>query len=88
MSSIIVADCFPVETIASRAAELFNPWVLVGRDRLAGKLAAEPISWVSKDYPHAVAQRCQRGGTSTYARAANGDVTSKLGSRSNGRKRK
>src|SRR5690606_21084702 len=42
VAPVLAADAFTQGTVGAGAAELFDPPVLVRRDRLAGELSAEP----------------------------------------------
>jgi len=60
------------------AAELLDPRVLVGRNHLRSKLAADPIGFFGHDDAHAVTQGCDRGRDASGPAAENGNIALQL----------
>lgn len=59
--TIIGPHTVTIFSIALRASEVLDPGVLIGGNRLAGELAAEPVRFLRQDDAHAVPQRCYFG---------------------------
>ena len=78
VAAVVLPDFGAVAAVELGSAELFNPWVLVGRDCLRGELAADPVCFLSHDNAHAVAEGGQGGRAAAYAGSENGDIGVKV----------
>jgi hypothetical protein len=84
MIAIILAHGVAVVAIGARAAELFDPRMLVRRHALRSELAADPIGFLGKDDSHSIAEGCERAGASAYTGADNCYVGMKVAGRGGG----
>ena len=60
MLTIVVANPCSESLVARIAAELFDPGVLIRRNRLRGELAADPVGGLGQDHRQPLPQRRQR----------------------------
>src|SRR5688572_22108783 len=69
--AVVVANPLAKVAIAPRATEGLDPLMLIGRDRLAGELAADPVGLFGED--DGAAKRCSAQGGGDAAGAAADD---------------
>ncbi|GAB4000701.1 hypothetical protein GCM10029992_33470 [Glycomyces albus] len=75
---VVVPDPVAQAPVGGGDAELLDPRGLVGRDRLAGELAADPVVFLGEDDVAARSQRGERGGDATEAAADDEDLGSQF----------
>ncbi len=78
MPAIVGTDAVAETTIGARAAERFDPGMLVGRNRLLGKLAADPVGFLGHHDRLAGAGGRQGRGAPADAAAKDDDIGSFL----------
>ena len=74
IAAVIIADAIREAHVAGCGAALINPGVLIGRDSLGGKLAADPVGFFAHDDGFAHAQGCQCRADRARAAADDEDI--------------
>src|SRR5688572_12544816 len=75
---VVSANGAAIVPVGSRAAERFDPRVLVWRNSLRGDLPADPVGFFGQDDPLSVSECGKRGGDAAKPAANNRHVTSEL----------
>ena len=74
MLAVILSHTVSEFAVAARAAKLFDPWMLIGRRRLRGKLPTDPVRFFGQDHVTTERAGAQRRCDSACSTADDEDV--------------